>query len=398
MGLLQHLRASGERLATVQRIMTGGSACPPLLIEAFGDEYGVEVQHGWGMTEIEPGRHLQHAEAAPKPHWRGGAMRLRLKQGRALSGVDMKIVDDAGEELPWDGVQFGDLKVRGFWVAQRLFRRAGRQRARRRGLVRDRRRGDHRPRRFHGDHRPLEGRHQVGRRVDQLHHAREHRSLPPRCRGGGGDRGAASEMGRAAAPDRGAEAGAERGPQTVLDVYEGKVREMVAARRGPGGRRAAAHRDRQAAQEGAPVHVSGLPVDGDSFGADVTPPSDRGYSRPFVRCTSGTPARILAASTPGGSTRMTDDILTQLSDALANRVAAASPMLAAIGGCRGRTLSGILWRADAVVTSEQALADQESYPVTLHGGVESTARLAGRDTDECRCAPAGNAGAPHNPA
>ncbi len=77
---------------------------------------------------------------------------------------------------------------------------------------------------------------------------------------------------------------------------------------------------------------------------------------------------------------MTDDILTQLSDALANRVAAASPMLAAIGGCRGRTLSGILWRADAVVTSEQALADQESYPVTLHGGVESTARLAGRDT------------------
>ncbi|MGH7683233.1 MAG: AMP-binding protein, partial [Vulcanimicrobiaceae bacterium] len=52
LGLLQHLRASGERLATVKRIVTGGSACPPLLIEAFGDEYGVEVQHGWGMSEL----------------------------------------------------------------------------------------------------------------------------------------------------------------------------------------------------------------------------------------------------------------------------------------------------------------------------------------------------------
>ena len=95
---------------------------------------------------------------------------------------------------------------------------------------------------------------------------------------------------------------------------------------------------------------------------------------------------------------MTDDILTQLSDALANRVAAASPMLAAIGGCRGRTLSGILWRADAVVTSEQALADQGKYPVTLHGGVESTARLAGRDTGTNVAVLRWKRRRPHNPA
>ena len=54
LGLLQHLRASGERLATVKRIVTGGSACPPLLIEAFGGEYGISVEHAWGMTEMSP--------------------------------------------------------------------------------------------------------------------------------------------------------------------------------------------------------------------------------------------------------------------------------------------------------------------------------------------------------
>ncbi len=54
LGLLQHLRATARRLETVKRIMTGGSACPPLLIEAFADEYGVPVEHAWGMTEISP--------------------------------------------------------------------------------------------------------------------------------------------------------------------------------------------------------------------------------------------------------------------------------------------------------------------------------------------------------
>jgi fatty-acyl-CoA synthase len=121
MGLLQYLRASGERLTTVERIMTGGSACPPLLIEAFGNEYGVEVQHGWGMTELSP----VGTYNSPKPAQIGLTREQRyqhtLKQGRALYGVDMKIVNDAGEELPWDGVQFGDLKVRGPFVASAYY-------------------------------------------------------------------------------------------------------------------------------------------------------------------------------------------------------------------------------------------------------------------------------------
>ncbi len=121
LGLLQHLRASGERLATVKRIMTGGSATPPVLVEAFGDEYGVDMQQGWGMTEVSP----VGTYNTPKPAQAGLDKQARyahaLKQGRVLYGVDMKIVDGDGAELPWDGRAFGDLKVRGFWIISGYF-------------------------------------------------------------------------------------------------------------------------------------------------------------------------------------------------------------------------------------------------------------------------------------
>jgi len=121
MGLLQHLRGSGERLESTRRIVTGGSACPPLLIEAFEGEYGVDIVHAWGMTELSPIGTVN----APKPanaHLAGGArVKHVLKQGRGFFGIDMKIVNDAGEELPWDGVAFGDLKVRGPWVCSAYY-------------------------------------------------------------------------------------------------------------------------------------------------------------------------------------------------------------------------------------------------------------------------------------
>jgi fatty-acyl-CoA synthase len=121
LGLLSHLRSSGARLATVRRIVTGGSACPPLLIEAFEAEYGVTVEHAWGMTELSPiGTYNQ-----PKPAQVGldAAARVQhgLKQGRSLFGTDMKIVNDDGTELPWDGVHFGDLNVRGPFVCCAYF-------------------------------------------------------------------------------------------------------------------------------------------------------------------------------------------------------------------------------------------------------------------------------------
>ncbi len=117
LGLLQYLRASGERLTTVKRIMTGGSAAPPLLIEAFRDEYGVAMEHGWGMTELSPVGTYNAPKPAQAELTPDQAVRHMLKQGRVLPGIDMKIVGGDGASLPWDGVAFGDLKVRGPWVA-----------------------------------------------------------------------------------------------------------------------------------------------------------------------------------------------------------------------------------------------------------------------------------------
>jgi len=100
LGLLQHLRASGERLETVTRIMTGGSAAPPLLIEAFRDEYGVAVEHGWGMTELSPVGTYNAPKPAQVELTREEATRHMLKQGRVLPGIDMKIVDGNGPNCP----------------------------------------------------------------------------------------------------------------------------------------------------------------------------------------------------------------------------------------------------------------------------------------------------------
>ena len=121
LGLLQHLRSSGQKLVTVKRIMTGGSAAPPLLIDAFRDEFGVAIEHGWGMTELSP----VGTYNAPKPAQIGltgaDATRHMLRQGRILPGIDMKIVDADDKELPWDGTAFGDLKVRGPWIANAYY-------------------------------------------------------------------------------------------------------------------------------------------------------------------------------------------------------------------------------------------------------------------------------------
>ncbi len=115
LGLLQHLRATGERLDTVKRLVCGGSACPAMLFEAFA-EYGVNVLHAWGMTETSPlGTFASTKQGALDP-----ARQLRT-QGRAVAGLDMRITDDDGREVAWDGEQFGNLEVRGSWVLRRYF-------------------------------------------------------------------------------------------------------------------------------------------------------------------------------------------------------------------------------------------------------------------------------------
>jgi fatty-acyl-CoA synthase len=123
--LLGHMEPNGLRFSTLKRTVIGGSACPPAMISAFNDTYGVEVLHAWGMTEMSPlgtlctlkNKHIDLPEA--------DKMKVRLKQGRAIFGVDMKIVDGGGRELPWDGKTYGDLLVKGPWVLREYFQGEG---------------------------------------------------------------------------------------------------------------------------------------------------------------------------------------------------------------------------------------------------------------------------------
>jgi len=105
------------RLRTLKRLAIGGSVCPQLLIEALG-EYGVEVQHAWGMTETSPVVTYNTPVPATAHLPPKDALRLRLKQGRAVCGTDIRIVNGAGAELPWNGVVFGNLQARGHWVCR----------------------------------------------------------------------------------------------------------------------------------------------------------------------------------------------------------------------------------------------------------------------------------------
>ena len=121
LGLLQHLRASGERIDTVRRLTVGGSAVPRSMTEAFETEYGVELGQGWGMTEMSPVGTYCQPNAANADLTGDALLRLKEKQGRALWGVEMRIIDAEGAALPWDGLAFGLLQVRGPWVCSAYF-------------------------------------------------------------------------------------------------------------------------------------------------------------------------------------------------------------------------------------------------------------------------------------
>ena len=120
--LLQDLEKTGAKLPHLKRVVIGGSACPRAMTKTFQDNYGVEVVHAWGMTEMSPLGSL----CTMKPEYAGltGDARLdvQMKQGHPPFGVDMKITDDNGKELPWDGKTFGRLKVRGPAVAKAYYK------------------------------------------------------------------------------------------------------------------------------------------------------------------------------------------------------------------------------------------------------------------------------------
>jgi len=125
MGLLNYMNENKLRFSTLKHSTIGGSACPPAMLKTLSQQFGLRVGHGWGMTEMSPVGTVN----VPKSKHRGlsaeSRFELALKQGRPLYGVEMKVVDTSGKELPRDGKSAGEVLVRGPWVLSRYYKNAG---------------------------------------------------------------------------------------------------------------------------------------------------------------------------------------------------------------------------------------------------------------------------------
>jgi fatty-acyl-CoA synthase len=125
LGVINHMKQHGLRFSTLEATVIGGSACAPAMVRTLTEDFGLRVLHGWGMTEMSPVGTIN----APKAKHAGlsaeAKLQLSLKQGRPVYGVEMKIVDGEGRELPRDGKAFGDLLVKGPWVVREYFKGEG---------------------------------------------------------------------------------------------------------------------------------------------------------------------------------------------------------------------------------------------------------------------------------
>ncbi len=125
LALLAYTEKTGKRLDKLQRTVIGGAAVPRSMIEAFRDKHGVQVCQGWGMTEMSPLGTANSLKAGLEHLSPDEQLDLATKAGRGIFGCELRIVDDEGKELPWDGVAYGALQVRGPWICSDYFKLEG---------------------------------------------------------------------------------------------------------------------------------------------------------------------------------------------------------------------------------------------------------------------------------
>jgi acyl-CoA synthetase (AMP-forming)/AMP-acid ligase II len=123
--LMAHMEAKDLKLPYLKKVVIGGSACPPSMIETFEKKYEVEVMHAWGMTEMSPVGTIGSFKAGMEDLSWPEQLKVKSKQGRAVFTVELKITDDDGKELPHDGKAFGHLMVKGPAVARSYFKGEG---------------------------------------------------------------------------------------------------------------------------------------------------------------------------------------------------------------------------------------------------------------------------------
>lgn len=122
LALINYLKETGKQVPTLERIGVGGSACPLSIMQDFENLHGVETITGWGMTEMAPLGTFNGLKRDRSSYTDQEYNAVRIRAGRAVFGVSMKIVDENNNELPWDGVAFGALKVKGPWVVKQYFK------------------------------------------------------------------------------------------------------------------------------------------------------------------------------------------------------------------------------------------------------------------------------------
>ena len=125
--LLQYLEANDLKLPYLKKVAIGGSAVPKMMLEKFEKDYDVSVMHAWGMTEMSPLGTIGAFKSGMEDLSFEEQINIKLKQGRATYMVEMKITDDEGNELPWNGKDFGHLLVRGPFIASKYIKGEGGQ-------------------------------------------------------------------------------------------------------------------------------------------------------------------------------------------------------------------------------------------------------------------------------
>ncbi|WP_132057398.1 long-chain fatty acid--CoA ligase [Halorussus amylolyticus] len=123
LGLLEYLAENDADMSSLERIVIGGSAAPESLIREFDEEYDVEVLHAWGMTETAPIGTVSHLKSKMDDWSKEDQYEKRGKQGLIAPGLEFKVVGDDGEEVPWNGEDFGEMYIKGPWVTQSYFKR-----------------------------------------------------------------------------------------------------------------------------------------------------------------------------------------------------------------------------------------------------------------------------------
>jgi acyl-CoA synthetase (AMP-forming)/AMP-acid ligase II len=125
LGLLTYVKEQKLKFSTLKGVVIGGSAAPPAMIRTFQEDYGVQVLHAWGMTEMSPLGTVCTFKAKHLKMSKEERYALQNKPGRVIFGVDTRIADENGKELPHDGKAFGELQVRGPWVVNGYFKGEG---------------------------------------------------------------------------------------------------------------------------------------------------------------------------------------------------------------------------------------------------------------------------------